>query len=436
MDNAVIGILGFSLIILLLFLNVPVCFAMIGVGFLGFCLFRSPDAAFAMVSARIYESFASYSLCVVPLFALMGLLAAYSGLGNKLFKLANAYLGHIHGGLAVAIQAACAVFGAICGSVPATIATMGVVAYPEMKKLGYDDGYSCAAIASGSNLAVLIPPSTTMIIYGCATETSIGKLFITGIIPGIIEMLLFMVAGWMMVKRNPALAPLREKASRKERLDALLHGGVVDILVIFLISIGGIFVGWFTATEAGAIGAFLMMADGLLRRTIRLKELLKGLAASTAMTAMCFVLVAGANVFGSFFALSGIPGLLGDLITSLSIPGWAVILLIIFIYLLMGMVMDSLAMILLTIPVFFPIVCDTLSYDPIWFGVLIVIVMTMGYLTPPIGTGVFIMSGTVNVPIYTIFRRVWLYVIAMALTAIIILIFPDLCTILVDISNM
>jgi tripartite ATP-independent transporter DctM subunit len=429
LEPVTVGILGIILVLVLMFLKVPVAFSMIFVGIFGIMYLNSPSAAIQVVVSDIYTSFNSYTMSVIPLFALMGLLAAYSGLGTQLFMLADKFFGHIAGGLCVATQLACGIFGAICGSMPATIATLGTVAYPEMKKLGYDDSLSTAAIASGSCLSVMIPPSVTFIIYGIATETSIGDLFISGVIPGIIEMILFMLVGYFLVKSNPKLAPLKEKAKWADRFKALTKGGVIEIIIIFALSMGGIFIGWFTATEAGAVGAGGMLLIGIVKRKISWKSLMAGLGSATKLTAMVFIIVAGANIFGRFFAFTRIPVVLGGVITSLDIPGWAICGVIILIYAFMGMIMDTLAMILLTIPIFFPIVCTTLGYDPVWFGCVIVLAMSMGSLTPPIGLNVFVMNGTVpSVPLYTIFKGVWPYVGAILATAAIIIIFPVLCT--------
>ncbi|MDR1246568.1 MAG: TRAP transporter large permease [Clostridiales Family XIII bacterium] len=429
MSPVIIGIIGFAAVVGLIFLSVPVAFSMIVVGFVGFSVLNSVSSAMNMLCTEVFTSFTSYTMSVVPLFAFMGILAAYSGLGAKLFAMADKFVGHITAGLAVATQLACGIFGAICGSIPATLATMGPVVYPEMKKKGYDDSFSTATIASGSNLAVMIPPSTTFIIYGLAAEVSIGKLFIAGIFPGILEMLLFMIAGVIVVKMNPKLAPRQPKATWEERVRSLTHGGVLEILIVFCISIGGIFIGWFTATEAGAVGAFCMLAVCAVRRNVSVKILMESLLSSTALAAMCFLLIASANVFTKFFAITGIPASVGRMVLEMNAPPWAVLFVIVFIYLIMGMLMDALAMILLTIPIFYPVII-AIGYDPVWFGVLAVLVLSLGFLTPPIGLGAFILHGSTKVPIYTIFKGVWPYVIATLITVIIIIFVPSVATFL------
>lgn len=429
MSGELIGLLGTLLVVVLMFLRVPVAFSMLTVAFLGIVTLIGFTPAISAIGTDLYTNFSSYTMSVVPLFGLMGYLASFSGLGSKLFNLGDKAVGHIKGGLCMAVQIACAIFGAICGSNSATVATIGSIAYPEMKKLGYDDSLSTASVASGASLSLLIPPSVTFIVYGIATEVSIGKLFISGIIPGILLMLLFMAVGYISVARNPALAPVKPKASRKERLHALIDGGVWQVLVVFFFSIGGIFFGWFTATEAGAIGAFGMMLVCLISRKLTWDVLKKSLLESAKLTATVFLLVAAATVFSRFFALSRIPAYLGTLVASLNVNKWIIFAVILLIYLLLGMFIDALAMILLTIPVFFPIVVTGLGYDPIWFGVLIVLVLSMASITPPIGLNVFVMQSVAKeVPIFTIYKGVWGYVAAIVVCCALLIAFPALAT--------
>lgn len=429
MSAPLLGLIGIILVLVIMFFRVPVAFSMLVVGFLGILILKGSSAAIQILTNEMYQQFSSYTLSVVPLFALMGLLASYSGVGSKLFRMADKFSGHISGGLCIATQLACGIFGAICGSIPATIATMGTVAYPEMKKSGYDDSLSTASIASGACLSILIPPSVTFIIYGIMTEQSIGSLFISGIIPGILLMLLFMLVGYFLVKRNPALAPKKPKASWGERIKSVTNGAVLQVLLIFLLSIGGIFFGWFTATEAGAVGAGGMLLVCILSKQITWKQFVKALMDVGKLTAMVFILVAGASVFSRFFALSKIPAFLGVFLGSLTLPHWVVMAFIIVIYLILGMLIDELAMILLTVPIFFPIVVTTMGYDPLWFGVIIVMCMSIGALTPPIGMNVFVLKGAVGtVPLFTIFRGCWPYVFAMCVAVILIIAFPALAS--------
>lgn len=429
MSGEMIGLLGTLLVVVLMFLRVPVAFSMLTVAFVGMITISGFTPAISAIGTDLYTNFSSYTMSVVPLFGLMGYLASYSGLGTKLFNLGDKAVGHIKGGLCMAVQIACAIFGAICGSNSATVATIGSIAYPEMKKLGYDDSLSTASVASGASLSLLIPPSVTFIVYGIATEVSIGKLFISGIIPGIVLMVLFMIVGYISVLLNPSLAPVKPKASSKERLHALTDGGVWEVLVVFFLTIGGIFFGWFTATEAGAIGAAGMMMVCLISGKLTWTVLKKSLLESAKLTATVLLLVASATVFSRFFALSRIPIFLGDLVASLEVNKWIIFAVILFIYLILGMFIDALAMILLTIPVFYPIVVTALGYDPIWFGVLIVLVLSMASITPPIGLNVFVMQSVAKeVPIFTIYKGVWGYVAAIVVCCALLIAFPGLAT--------
>ena len=429
MSGEMIGLIGTLLVIVLMFLRVPVAFSMITVAFCGIISMIGFTPALSAIGTDLSTHFSSYTMSVIPLFGLRGYLASYSGLGSKLFNLGDKAVGHIKGGLCMAVQIACAIFGAICGSNSATVATIGSIAYPEMKKLGYDDSLSTASVASGASLSLLIPPSVTFIVYGIATEVSIGKLFISGIIPGILLMCLFMCVGYISGSRNPSLAPIKPKASRQERVKALTDGGVLEVLIVFSISIGGIFFGWFTATEAGAIGATGMLLVCLFSKKLTWNVMKKSMLESAKLTATVFLLVAAATVFSRFFALSRIPAFLGNLVAGLAVNKWIIFAVILLIYLILGMFIDALAMILLTIPVFFPIVVTGLGYDPIWFGVLIVMVLSMASITPPIGLNVFIMqSVTKDVPIFTIYKGVWGYVAAIVVACALLIAFPGLAT--------
>lgn len=426
MDSVIIGIIFLALFLILMFCGLPIAFSMLLTGIVGLMILRSPDAAAQVVASDLFTNFSSYSLSVAPLFGLMGFLASYSGIGTSLFNAADKFLGDKRGGIASATQVACALFGAICGSIPATIATMSTVAYPEMNKRQYDKRLSTASIAAGASLSVLIPPSSTFIIYGIATEESIGRLFVAGIIPGIILMLLYIGAIYITVRRHPDYAPLAPKASWKERFESLVRGGLVEIIIIFLLSMGGMFLGWFTATEAASVGAAGILVIGIVERKIHWKELKEALLASAKLAAMVYVLIASASVFGRMFTLSGIPTKLAGFVSGLDVPAWMIIGVIFVIYFLLGMVIDALSMVLITIPVFLPIV-ENLGYDPIWFGVIIVLIISLGGLTPPVGMNVFVMKGYAkDVPLMSIFAGVWPFVIATVVCLVILLCFPVL----------
>jgi tripartite ATP-independent transporter DctM subunit len=427
MDPFTIGILCLIAFLALMFIGLPVAFSMLATGIIGLIMLRSPTAAFQVVASDLFQNFSSYTLSVAPLFGLMGFLASYSGIGSSLFNAADKFIGHVRGGISSATQIACAVFGAICGSIPATIATMSSVAYPEMKKRNYAPSLSTASIAAGSSLSVLIPPSSTFIVYGIAAEESIGRLFISGIIPGLILMLLYIAAIYLVVRRNPKYAPLAPRASWKERFVSLRAGGLIEVIIIFLLSIGGMFAGWFTPTEGASVGAMGILIIGLIERKINFKKLKESLFASTKLAAMVFILIACASIFGRMFTLSGIPTMLAKFVLGLDVAPWIIVAVIIAIYFILGMFVDALSMILITIPIFYPIVVTTLGYDPVWFGVVIVLVLALGGLTPPVGMNVFVMKGYAKeVPLMTIFSGVWPFVVATLICLAIIVTFPEL----------
>jgi tripartite ATP-independent transporter DctM subunit len=331
-------------------------------------------------------------MTVAPMFILMGLIANHSGIGMSLFKMANKFVGHLRGGLAIATQVACAAFGAVCGSMPATVATIGSVAYPEMKKYNYANPLATACITAGASLASLIPPSMHFIIYGVATETSIGKLFVAGILPGIVHMFLYIITVVIVTKIKPSWAPVGERASWAERINALRNLDVIIVAAVFMLCMGGLFAGWFTPTEAGSIGAFSLIVFTFIGRKMNLKKLSSSLLETTKLAATIMFLLASATFFGKFFALTRIPFELGAWIEGLNMPNVLVILLIMMVYLVLGCFIDALPLVLLTIPVFFPLVTTTLGYDAIWFGVITLVVVSMGSQTPPVGINIYILK--------------------------------------------
>ena len=422
-----IGILGF---LALVALRMPIAIAMALAGFAGFSFMVSPQAAMNMVAKEMYSNLSSYSLSVIPMFVWMGFLAYYSGIGTQLYIFAYKLIGHWPGGLAIATQAACAVFGAICGSNTATAATMGAIALPEMKKYKYDTSLATASIAAGGVLGVLIPPSVIFIVYGMATEQSVGKLFMAGILPGILLMLLYIAAIYILTLRNPSLGPAGPKSSWKERIGAM-RGGLGEVLFVFLLSIGGLFAGWFTATEAGAVGSAGVLAVALVEKRLSWEGFKKSLYDTTRTSAMIMFMVAGAVMFGRFMAVSRVPFELANWAGALPLPPFAIMAIIIFIYLILGCLIDALALVLLTIPIFYPVAVTTLGYDPIWFGVIIVMVVAMGVITPPVGMNVYIIKGIVpDVPLEVIFKGIWPFLIAVLVCIVILMIFPQIATIL------
>ena len=408
----------------------PIAFAMALVGLAGFAYLTNFSAAFSMISTELFQTFSSYTLSVIPMFVWMGFLAFHSGIGERLYNFAYKLTGHLPGGLAISTQATCALFGAVCGSNTATAATIGAIAFPEMKKYKYADSLSTASVAAGGALGVLIPPSVIFIIYGIATEQSVGKLFLAGIIPGLMLMGFYMATIYIIASRNPEIAPAGPKSSWRQRLSAL-RGGLLEVMIIFSISLGGLFGGWFTPTEAGAVGAVGVLAVTLLQGRLSWDALKKSLLDTTRTSAMIMLLVAGAIIFGRFIALSRIPFELASWAGSLNLPPFAVIVIILLVYLVLGCFIDALALILLTIPIFYPVAVNVLGYDPIWFGVIIVMVVAMGVITPPVGMNVYIVKGIArDVPLEEIFKGIWPFLAAIIICLALLITFPQLATFL------
>jgi len=428
MSEFAVGCLGILALLVLMVLRMPIALAMALVGFAGFSILTSPQAALRMMATEIYANFSSATLTVIVMFIWMGFLAYYSGIGTQLYHFAYKLIGHLPGGLAIATQGACAIFGAICGSNTATAATIGAIALPEMKKYKYDDALATAGVAAGGVLGVLIPPSVILLIYGTATEQSIGKLFMAGILPGVVLMLLYMLVIFVLALRNPTIAPPGPKADWRERLSAL-KGGLWEVLVVFCLSIGGLFAGWFSPTEAGAVGAAGVLLVSLVGRKLDWRAFEKSLLDTTRTTAMIMLLVAGAVVFGRFMAVSRVPFAFASWASSLPWPPFAIMGLVILIYFILGCFIDALALVLLTIPIFYPVVVDTLGYDPIWFGVMVVMVVAMGVITPPVGMNVYVIKGVApEVSLETIFKGIWPFLLAIVACIVLLMLFPPLAT--------
>jgi tripartite ATP-independent transporter DctM subunit len=410
-------------------LRMPIAYSMMIIGTLGISILNSPAAAFRVVPIELYATFSSYSLSVVPMFIWMGYIAYHSGIGSKLYDFMYKLVGHLPGGLALSTQGTAALFGAICGSNTATSATIGAISIPEMKKWGYDDSLSTASVAAGGILGVLIPPSVLFIIYGIATEQSIGKLFVAGIVPGILLTIFFMITIAISVYRHPEIAPRGERSTWSERIAALRSGGLWEVIIVFVLSLGGLFLGWFTPTEAGAVGVAGILVITLLTRQLKWEGLKRSLYDTTRTIAMIMFLVVGAVIYGRFISITRIPFELASWIGDLPLPPFAIMAFILLIYLILGCFIDALAMILLTIPIFYPVVTQELGYDPIWFGVIIVLVGGMGVITPPVGINVYVIKGVAkDVPLEVIFRGIWPFLYAIIVMLIIFVTFPDIVT--------
>jgi tripartite ATP-independent transporter DctM subunit len=418
------GILGLIVLVVLMFLRIPVGFVMAIVGFTGFGLLVSWDASLSLMARDFFSIFSSYNLTVIPLFVFMGQLAHHSGISGRLFNAAHKFFGHLPGGLAIATIGACAGFSAICGSTSATAATMASVALPEMKKYNYDPALATGVVAAGGSLGILIPPSTIFIIYGIMTEQSVGKLFMAGILPGILLSLLFVVTVLVWTRLQPGLCEPAPKATLKEKIASL--SGIIETFILFILVMGGLFVGFFTPTEAAAIGAFGTLIIALIGRNLTWRKFVQSLQETTRISCMILVIVAGATVFGHFLAVTSIPTEIGNWVSELKLHRYIIMGIIIFIYLSMGCLMDSLAMIMLTIPIFFPVV-TVLGFDPIWFGVIIVVVTEMGVITPPVGINAYVVAGVArDIPLHVIFKGTAHLLMAQLATACLLILFPQI----------
>lgn len=424
MSPTTIAVIGIVLLVIIFLLRMPVAIAMGVVGFVGFAIASSWDGALRIVAKDLWATFSSYSLSVAPMFVLMGTVAFYSGISSRLFDAANKWLGRLPGGLALASIVACAGFGAMCGSTTAAAAAMGKVTLPEMKRYGYDDALRTGCLASAGSLAIMIPPSTVLIIYGVMTEQSIGKLFIAGILPGILLAVLFMFTVLALVWRNRSLAPRGERTSWLEKIKGL--SGTIEMLLLFALVMGGLFVGWFTPTEAGAVGAAGSLVIALVRRKLSLEDFWKAVAETTRITAMVFLIIAGATIFGHFMAITRAPFALSEWVGGLPLPPVVIMVFIMAIYLIGGCFMDSLALVTLTIPILYPIITE-MGYDPIWFGILIVLAAEMGVITPPVGVNVYVIKGVApDVSMNKIFRGIWPFLGAEVAATLMILFVPQI----------
>jgi tripartite ATP-independent transporter DctM subunit len=422
------GILGLVALLVLLAGSMPVAFAMAAVGFVGFALVVNPHAATSMISMDLFETFSSYSLTVIPMFVFMGQIAFHAGISRRLFDVAYHWLGHLPGGLAMSTVGACTGFGAICGSGPATAATMSAVALPEMKRYGYDPAMSCGTVAAGGSLGMLIPPSVVFIVYAILTEQSVGQLFIAGIIPGVLIAVLFCLTIYIQCRIKPAHGPAGPKFTLVQKLRSLT--GVIETLILFVVVIGGMFAGFFTPTEAAAVGAAGSVAIAAARGKLSVKMLVRSLQETIRTSCMVMIIVTGAVIFGHFLAVTRLPFELATGLSELPLPGWVIMAMVILFYLIAGSFIDALGLILLTIPIFYPVGME-LGYDPIWFGVIIVVITQMGVITPPVGVCVYVVSGMErDVPLQSIFRGAMPFLLALVVAAVILMLFPSLCTFL------
>ncbi|MCD8100432.1 MAG: TRAP transporter large permease [Oscillospiraceae bacterium] len=423
-----IAVLGIVVLLILMFLGMNIGLAMMLVGFIGYGFAVNWKAAYGVLQTVPYTQAASYSMTVVPLFIMMGNFAFASGMSENLYSAANKWVGRLPGGLACATTVACAAFGAICGSTNATTATMGVVAIPEMRKYGYKDTLSCGSVAVGGGLGVMIPPSTCFIAYGIMAEQSIGRLFAAGILPGILITVLIVITIVVQVKVSPTLAPKGERYTWKERWISLAK--CWDVLILFIGVFWAMFSGIFTINEAAAAGALLSIILMAIKRKLTIASFKKVMWDSIKTTAMTYLIVIGAMVFGSFLTITQMPMKLAAIISGLDVSKYIILAAIVVVYVVLGCFMDALPMIMLTVPIFLPIVTG-LGFDAIWFGVIIIIVMMIGFITPPVGMNCYVLSGIVrDVPLFTIFRGSVPYIIPLLVSFILITMFPQIALVI------
>ena len=423
MDPLVTGLIGIAVLLILLFSGLSIGVGMAVVGFAGFALLVDIGPALGILKAVPYTTFANYDLIVIPLFILMGSFAFAGGMSQDLFNAVYKWIGHFRGGVAQATIVACACFAAISGSSLATAATLGAVALPEMRKYKYDDGLATGAVAAGGSVGILIPPSVILIIYGIITEQSIGKLFLAGFIPGVMEAVFYLFTIWYLTYFKPHHGPKGPRTTFQEKIHALKH--TWEVVLLFVLVVGGIYRGWFTPTEAAGIGAFGTFFFTLIKGKMTWEAFKSSIENTILTSGMLFLIILGAMIFGYFLTISQLPSNLASTVSELPVNRYVILIIILLITLALGCVMDSMAIVLLTIPVFYPMVIN-LGFDPIWFGILVVRVTEMGLITPPVGLNVFIIKGISGVPIGTIFRGVYPHLIADAIQVAFLIAFPEI----------
>jgi tripartite ATP-independent transporter DctM subunit len=424
MDPLTAGLLGMGFTICIMLLGMQIMFALGLMGYLGLWYVSGNDTAVQIVRMCVFDSVADYFFCVIPFFVMMGFLCFRSGISVSLYEAGRKIFGQLPGGLAIGTVFGCAGFASICGDSMATAGTMGSVSYPEMKKYRYKDSLATSCVAAGGTLGILIPPSMGFIIYGLIAEVSIGKLFVAGIIPGILLAIFFSVIILIRCMIDPTLGPPGPGVSLKEKVFALKD--VWPILVLFIIVIGGIYMGVFTPTEGGGIGTIVALLIGLAKRSLSFKDFIRACIESMALTSVIFGILIGVTILGYFITISEIPMRLAGIIVALPLSRWAIFAVILLLYVFLGMVMNIIPMILITLPILFPTI-KGLGFDPIWFGVVMVIMMEMGQITPPVGVNVFVIASVAKgVPMSSIFKGVAPFILAMILVIVLLALFPDL----------
>lgn len=426
MSPELIGVIGITLLLLLFLIKVPVGVALIFVGFFGFSLIRGFEPALIQLGATPIGTASSYSLSVIPLFIVMGMILSYCNIGYDLFRAVDSWIGHVRGGMALTTLGTSAIFSSISGSVNATTASMARITLPELKKFNYSPTLSAASVAAGGTMGVLIPPSVILILYGVLTMEPIGKLLVAGLVPGLINLLLFMFVVFLWVRKDPSAGPPSPKSNWSTRFKSLSL--VWPFILLFLMTIGGIYLGIFTPTEAGAVGAVGALLLSLLMGRLNISKLKQALGESTRLSAMIFLILIGADLFSQFLAISRIPTEVTSLVNELDWSPMMIIIMILFIYIILGLFLEGIAILVLTLPVVYPIVIN-LGFDGVWFGIMMVMVINIGLITPPLGISVYIISGVMkDIPLERIFKGVLPMLGAMVVAVILFLLFPELIT--------
>jgi len=427
MNEVMIGILGLAVVLVLFLTGIELGFAMALIGFLGFSYIVSFKAGLNLLAKDIFDVFASYGFTVIPLFVLMGQIAFNAGIAKRLFDTSYKFIGHIPGGLAMATVAGATAFKAICGSSPATAATFASVAVPEMDRYGYSKKLSTGIVATVGTLGILIPPSVTLIVFGIITEQSIGKLFLAGIVPGLIIAFFFIVIIYGWCKIDPSLGPKGEKSTWKERWASLPE--MLWVLVIFLLIVGGLMKGFFTPTEAGSVGTFAVLLLSIAKRDLNFAGYLKSVAESLRTACMVLMLIAGSTILGHFLAVTKIPMIASDWVVSLPLNRYVIMIIISFIYQLGGSFIDDLAFMILATPIFYPAIIK-LGFSPVWFGMIICITVMIGVVIPPVAINVFVVKNITKVPFGVIYSGVYPFLISLLVCGALLFFFPQIATFL------
>lgn len=418
-----VGFLGMFCVLVLLLARMHIGLAMGVVGFVGFAYIAGWDPALGVLRTVPYTTFASEEMSVIPLFILMGAFAFEAGMSEDLYRAVHKIFGGLRGGLAMATIAACACFAAISGSSLATAATLGKVAMPEMRKYKYDLKLATGSIAAGGCIGILIPPSVVLLIYGILTEQSIGKLFMAGIVPGVLEALFYIITIWWLTKRNPKLGPPGPRSTMPEKIRAFAK--TWEVIVLFSMVIGGLYMGIFTPTEAAGVGAFLTFCFAAMRGKMKWQNFKYSLSSTASTTGMLFLIVMGAMILGYFFSITRLPFEFASMVAALPVNRYVILICIVVVILILGCLMDSLAIVLLTVPVFYPLILE-LNFDPIWFGIIVVRVTEMGLITPPVGLNVYVLHGITGTPMHHIFRGVMPFLVADVLELIVLIAIPQI----------